>query len=188
VRLRQSHSDAGGGITRAVDDKWTFERNKQIPQPNMSIRSGIEIGGPALKFTFEKVNRNPICGTLSKAGHSAFHDDLGIAEQGTAKAAHRGVWQGRFDQPWDWRAANADKVETVSEQSTGFGLLGGCNIKGNISAEGERIYHMLGQKFYGATRISESEGERWFCSEAEARSVGCDVRNDNDLGGGNCCA
>jgi len=42
------------------------------------------------------------------------------AEQGSAKAAHRGVWQSRFDQPWDWRAANADKVETVSEQSTGF--------------------------------------------------------------------
>nr|WP_245316105.1 thermonuclease family protein [Mesorhizobium wenxiniae] len=36
------------------------------------------------------------------------------AEQRTAKAAHRGVWQGRFDQPWDWRAANTDKVETVS--------------------------------------------------------------------------
>ncbi|MER8505123.1 hypothetical protein NKH42_31010, partial [Mesorhizobium sp. M1142] len=45
------------------------------------------------------------------------------AEQGNAKAAHRGIWQGRFDQPWDCRAANADKVETVSERSTGFGLL-----------------------------------------------------------------
>ncbi|WP_287307475.1 hypothetical protein [Mesorhizobium sp.] len=53
------------------------------------------------------------------------------AEQGVAKAAHRGVWQGRFDQPWDWRDANVDKVETVSEQSTGFGLLGGCTIKAN---------------------------------------------------------
>jgi endonuclease YncB( thermonuclease family) len=46
------------------------------------------------------------------------------AEQVSAKAAHRGVWQGRFDEPWDWRAVNTDKVETVSEPSTSVGLLG----------------------------------------------------------------
>lgn len=96
------------------------------------------------------------------------------AEQGTAKAAHRGLWQGRFDQPWDWRAVNADKVETVSEQSTGFGLLGsGCNIKGNISVHsGEHIYHLPGQEHYAETVISTGKGERWFCSEAEARAAG----------------
>ncbi|BCG83373.1 hypothetical protein MesoLj113b_69150 (plasmid) [Mesorhizobium sp. 113-3-3] len=95
------------------------------------------------------------------------------AEQASAKAAHRGLWQGRFDEPWDWRAANADKAETVSQQSTGFGLLGsGCNIKGNISARGERIYHLPGQKYYGVTKVTEAKGERWFCSEAEARAAG----------------
>jgi hypothetical protein len=48
-----------------------------------------------------------------------------------------------------------------------------CNIKGNISIEtGERIYHMLGQKYYAATRISPQYGERWFCSEAEAQAAG----------------
>ncbi|WP_246804836.1 thermonuclease family protein [Mesorhizobium mediterraneum] len=96
------------------------------------------------------------------------------AEQVSAKAARRGVWQGRFDQPWDWRAANADKMEQVSQPSSGFGLLGssGCNIKGNISADGERIYHLPGQKFYSATKISAAKGERWFCSEAEAQVAG----------------
>ncbi len=48
-----------------------------------------------------------------------------------------------------------------------------CNIKGNISIEtGERIYHMPGQKYYAATRISPQYGERWFCSEAEAQAAG----------------
>lgn len=96
------------------------------------------------------------------------------AEQVSAKAAHRGVWQGRFDQPWDWRATNADKVETVREPSTGVGLLGsGCNIKGNISVNsGEHIYHVPGQEYYNETLITSSKGERWFCSEAEARSAG----------------
>lgn len=50
---------------------------------------------------------------------------------------------------------------------------GGCNIKGNVSIDtGERIYHVPGQKYYEATRISPQYGERWFCSEQEARSAG----------------
>lgn len=48
----------------------------------------------------------------------------------------------------------------------------GCNIKGNVSTRGERIYHVPGQKYYDETRISASHGERWFCSEEEARAAG----------------
>lgn len=50
---------------------------------------------------------------------------------------------------------------------------GACNIKGNISINsGERIYHLPGQMFYAGTKISPAYGERWFCSEAEARAAG----------------
>jgi len=49
----------------------------------------------------------------------------------------------------------------------------GCNIKGNISYNtGERIYHVPGQQYYNETRISLWKGERWFCSEQEARKAG----------------
>jgi hypothetical protein len=48
-----------------------------------------------------------------------------------------------------------------------------CNIKGNISVNtGERIYHVPGQEHYSETVISPSKGERWFCSEQEARAAG----------------
>ena len=43
-----------------------------------------------------------------------------------------------------------------------------CNIKGNISDRGERIYHVPGQRYYDATIISPAKGERWFCSQWEA--------------------
>lgn len=46
-----------------------------------------------------------------------------------------------------------------------------CTIKGNISGSG-RIYHMPGQEHYDRTRIAASRGERWFCSEAQARAAG----------------
>lgn len=48
----------------------------------------------------------------------------------------------------------------------------GCAFKGNISRSGTRIYHMPGQAFYARTVIRTGDGERWFCTEAEARAAG----------------
>jgi micrococcal nuclease len=47
-----------------------------------------------------------------------------------------------------------------------------CRIKGNISRSGARIYHVPGGQSYPRTQIDESRGERWFCSEEEARAAG----------------
>ena len=102
-------------------------------------------------------------------------------EQSAARDGKIGIWQGQFEPPWEWRAAHRDELDNssivtllpqaaspaaASEQS------GSCNIKGNISRKGERIYHVPGQKFYAQTRISAGKGERWFCSEQEARAAG----------------
>ena len=49
----------------------------------------------------------------------------------------------------------------------------GCDIKGNVSIDsGERIYHVPGQRYYRQTIIRHEYGERYFCSEAEARAAG----------------
>lgn len=49
----------------------------------------------------------------------------------------------------------------------------GCNIKGNVSYNnGQRIYHLPGQEYYDKTVIDPRKGERWFCSEEEARQAG----------------
>jgi hypothetical protein len=49
---------------------------------------------------------------------------------------------------------------------------GSCNIKGNVSITGERIFHVPGQEYYSQTRISPAYGERWFCSELDAWAAG----------------
>lgn len=94
-----------------------------------------------------------------------------------AKQAKAGIWSGTFIMPWDWRAQQAG--QSSAEQPTGQPTVikhgtsqDACLIKGNISSKGERIYHVPGGKWYDATKISESKGERWFCSEAEARAAG----------------
>ncbi|MCX6028311.1 MAG: LysM domain-containing protein [Chloroflexi bacterium] len=49
----------------------------------------------------------------------------------------------------------------------------GCVIKGNISFDTkERIYHIPGCEYYEQTEISPQNGERWFCTEAEAIANG----------------
>lgn len=49
----------------------------------------------------------------------------------------------------------------------------GCDIKGNKSFNtGAKIYHVPGQTFYADTVINPDDGERWFCTEEEARDNG----------------
>lgn len=51
--------------------------------------------------------------------------------------------------------------------------LPGCDIKGNTSRRnGERIYHVPGQRDYDDTVIEPWKGERWFCTEEEAVANG----------------
>ena len=96
-------------------------------------------------------------------------------DQGTAWAARRGIWAGKVEPPWEWRAAhpNGATEKQATEVEPSSLLSGGCTIKGNISPNtGERIYHMPGQKYYAETKITKSKGERMFCSESEARQAG----------------
>lgn len=82
-----------------------------------------------------------------------------------AKAALRGLWalpEAEQVAPWEWRRGLNNSVERSDN----------CNIKGNINSKGDRIYHAPGSRSYGATKINESKGERWFCSKTEAKAAG----------------
>ena len=52
---------------------------------------------------------------------------------------------------------------------------GQCRIKGEIGAAGERIYHLPGGSRYELTDIDPAQGERWFCTEADAQAAGWKV-------------
>lgn len=95
-----------------------------------------------------------------------YRDDLRYdAEEKEAIFAGRGVHAYAMAEPHEWRAAQRARAADRNAPT------GACRIKGNISDRG-RIYHVPGQRSYGPTRISEARGERWFCTEAEARDAG----------------
>lgn len=89
------------------------------------------------------------------------YDDVYAPLEASARQASLGVWRGSPVAPWDYRAGRWDDASRS-----------GCPIKGNISNNGERIYHMPWSPWYAKTKINESNGERWFCDEAEALAAG----------------
>ncbi len=88
-----------------------------------------------------------------------------VQAEAMAKAARRGLWSGQFVEPWDWRRGKRLATASANDNAA-------CDIKGNISRSGERIYHVPGGAYYGRTKIDRSKGKRMFCSEAEAREAG----------------
>ena len=87
-----------------------------------------------------------------------------IEAENIAKLNKVGLWQGRFVKPWDWRKGKR-LVKESTKQS------GKCMIKGNISSSG-KIYHTPSSPWYKRTKINTGKGERWFCSEEEAKAAG----------------
>ena len=91
-----------------------------------------------------------------------------------ARSRQVGLWQGAAEAPWQFRSDGgfAAAPGTAPGAAAADPPSEGCAIKGNISGDGERIYHLPGQRYYDVTRINRSKGERWFCSEDQARDAG----------------
>jgi len=103
---------------------------------------------------------------MVRSGHAwAFikYSTTYVAEENRARAEKRGIWQAQTQTAWAFRA----QKWRVSEQAAPKD----CPIKGNISDRG-RVYHMPWSPWYKRVRINRGKGERWFCSEAEARTAG----------------
>lgn len=113
---------------------------------------------------------------MAGEGHAVayrrYAEDYANAEL-TAKALRRGIWAGTFEEPSAWRRAKrAGGEDTRPERVTPPVGPSGCTIKGNISAGGERIYHLPSSRDYARTRVNDRAGERLFCSEDEAKAAG----------------
>jgi endonuclease YncB( thermonuclease family) len=102
-----------------------------------------------------------------------------------ARENQRGIWQGAFIAPWDWRHRN-NKTVILGAFSVPINsqpmLLGpsategapspDCTIKGVISRNGERIYHTERQTSYTKIRMDKGGERRWFCTPEEAETAG----------------
>jgi len=86
-----------------------------------------------------------------------------VAQEAEARRAAVGIWQGQAEAPWIYRENRWKSAEQRAPD--------GCAIKGNITENGH-IYHMPWSPWYGRVKVDPAQGERWFCSEAEAQRAG----------------
>jgi endonuclease YncB( thermonuclease family) len=95
-----------------------------------------------------------------------------VALEAQARRAERGIWRvAAAEAPWDYRAeVKAERARAAETRAAAEA--GECRVKGNISAKGEKIYHLPGSAIYPKVRISTAKGERWFCDETAAIAAG----------------
>ena len=87
-------------------------------------------------------------------------------EENQAKQAKRGIWRSEFVRPWSWRRGLRSNNSAENSQTRT------CSIKGNITPSGERRYFTPKTRGYKQIQIDPGNGERWFCTVAQARQAG----------------
>lgn len=111
------------------------------------------------------VNGQDMGGAIVRAGlawaYRQYSDAYDLDEKAAAITG-QGLWGVQIEPPAQYRA-----TQTATQNAP----TGDCVIKGNISSNG-RIYHVPGNQNYDRTSINTANGERWFCTESEARAAG----------------
>ncbi len=91
------------------------------------------------------------------------YQDMFLSAQQEAREIKRGLWG-------VCPVATPIKIHPPALQKNN--LNNSCVIKGNISASGEKIYHLPNCGSYEKTKINSVRGEKWFCTELEAIAAG----------------
>ena len=115
-------------------------------------------GGYAAQYTFD----NPYK-----------YRDIFVAAERNARDMDAGLWapmtcNGNFNAPLPQQPASGEGcIEGCVNH------IAGCDIKGNVNARGNKIYHEPGvSDVYDDVNINVSEGDRWFCTADEAEVAG----------------
>jgi hypothetical protein len=112
------------------------------------------------------VGDQDIAAALVRGGYVFANSGLFAAYSGIEEEARgnkAGLWAGEVVRPSDYRAQKWDEAKREAPD--------GCPIKGSV--RGSRRYYVVPwARGYERMRVSPNRGERWFCSEAEARDAG----------------
>lgn len=143
---------------------WVTEQVRALYQGERARCSdeGLDRYGRTLSTCWvggENINAALVASGLART----YREDTTYAtEEKAAQLFVRGLWAMRMEDPAVHRLTRIQGRHAPEV---------GCTIKGNISANG-RIYHMESDHSYDRTGIRPERGERWFCTEAEARAAG----------------
>jgi phosphatidylserine/phosphatidylglycerophosphate/cardiolipin synthase-like enzyme len=162
-----------GVVVRIVLDPsqpHAFDRLREITS---SIR--MKAPGPYMHLKSYAIDSRILrsgSANLSASGLKQQDNDLLILRE--PSAAH--AFEARFEELW--AGANplpppgnqfANRAPAPTPKREGAA---GCIIKGNVTRNGERIYHVPGDRTYDRVRMDTGQDKRWFCTEEQAVAAG----------------
>lgn len=128
---------------------------------------------------------------MIQSGHAAVAPDGPVqyaAAEHQAREASLGIWGGPFVMPWEWRQGLRLPHEEPSDEapwdwqhlSSNLAALlakGGvkgseCLVKGIVAGDGRRLYYGPLDAGYAEVTVNKRKGDRFFCSDDEARLAG----------------
>ncbi len=113
-----------------------------------------------------RIDERNVAAELVRAGHVFAMEGLFSSYGGLeheARVNKAGVWIGEAARPSEYRQQKWDEAKRDAPD--------GCPIKGNV--RGSRRYYVVPwARGYERVKVTASRGERWFCSEDEAREAG----------------
>ncbi|HVX34636.1 MAG TPA: thermonuclease family protein [Hyphomicrobium sp.] len=93
---------------------------------------------------------------------SSYFSSLSGVED-AARKAKKGIWQGEIQRPQEWRDQQWQDAKRDAPD--------GCPIKGFVRAS-TKFYALPWSADYDRAKVRTEKGERWFCSEDEAKAAG----------------
>lgn len=194
LQIKQSHgeyispvvpgSNVSGDVAKVFDgDTFQLTNGRRVRLMGIDAPEFNRCGGPEAKAYLEKLISGVNVG-MSQTTTEAYGRDLSIVNQGDIFVNGK-MMEAGWGRP-DYRK-NTFREELTQDfhkaQKAGKGLWGKCvsvkppsakcNIKGNIdTASGKKIYHTPLCSQYDEVELNLAYGEKWFCSETEAKKAG----------------
>ncbi|MFZ4808443.1 MAG: thermonuclease family protein [Hyphomicrobiaceae bacterium] len=163
--------DRGQSCTKGGNRRWRCgiaatealaQRLKR--QPVTCAPAGGEERGRQLARC--RIGSEDLAGLLVREGHvfaaAGFFSSYASLET-TARTQKAGLWAGDAERPQVWKSRLLDDAKKRAPNQ--------CPVKGVKAASGLR-YVMPWEDDYVRVRVRVERGERWFCSEDEARTAG----------------
>jgi len=170
IRLEGIEAPEPGQLCLTADRRdWLCGRTaRQALTGLLRGRVACEVSGHADGFSRGTchVGEIDIAAKLVRDGHvfarTGLLSSYGSLEE-EAREGKLGLWAGEALRPVDYRARKWEEAKQAAPE--------GCPIKGNVRG-GRRVYVVPWARNYERVKVVRSRGERWFCSEEEARAAG----------------
>jgi len=171
IRLEGIEAPEPGQLCLTADRReWLCGRTARQALTGLLGRARVacEVSGGTAGFSRGtcRVGEINIAAKLVRDGHVFARTGLLSSYGGLENEAREekiGIWAGEALRPADYRAQKWEEAKQAAPE--------GCPIKGNVRG-GRRVYVVPWARNYERVKVIRSRGERWFCSEEEARKAG----------------